>query len=103
MPNQYSNAHKYSLRYRVSDVRFRNDGMPFINDIRNLAKDCGVEVYCEGKTDSGNWGCEIPRRFLGIPFGTKTVDFGSVGEERAFLAAILGTRRGARIMSRSIR
>ena len=100
MPNQFQqNAHKNALRYRADSVRFRKDGFPYLQDVWNLAKDCGVEVYNGGNS----WGAEIPKSFLGLRYGTRKVELGAVGEDMAFLAAVNATRRGRRILLDSIR
>lgn len=92
-------SHKNGLRYQVASVRFRNDGLPYKLDAWNLAKDCGVEVGNGG----GQWFAEVPKSILGIRIGTTKVEFGAVAEEKAFLAAALATRKGRRVLAKSIR
>lgn len=92
-------CHRNALRYSVRSVRFRNDGLPYKLDAWNLAKDCGVEVGKGG----ASWFAEVPKSILGIRIGTTRVEFGAVAEEKAFLAAVLATRKGRRVLAKSIR
>lgn len=91
-------SHKNGLRYKVGSVRFRNDGLPYRLDAWNLAKDCGIELGNGG----GQWFAELPKTFVGIRIGTTRVEFGAVTEDKAFVAALLGTRKGRKVLAKSV-